>query len=249
MGPTRYTLKKAFLAPHTAYRRRKDADVGELGVAMLESQYYRPTMYRFLRACDRNPSLLVDARLDADSVVVDAGAYDGEWTEQIVTRYGATVHAFEPAPPAVEALTARVADMAGVVCHPYALGASDATVSIALDGPGSSVHADSGLFGSADVRVRDVVDVLDELGVDELDLLKVNIEGSEYDLLDRLVETGWLPRIRQVSVQFHEWHPDAYRRRRRIRRALRRTHEQAWNYPWVWEFWTLRGGTSDRDGW
>jgi hypothetical protein len=69
----------------------------------------------------------------------------------------------------------------------------------------------------------------------------VNIEGGEYDLFDRLIDIGWLPRVRSVLVQFHEWHPQAYRRRRAIRRALRRSHDEAWNYPFVWELWRRRG--------
>jgi hypothetical protein len=70
--------------------------------------------------------------------------------------------------------------------------------------------------------------------------MKVNIEGGEYDLFDRLVETDRLPRVQLVSVQFHEWHPHAHRRRRAIRRALRRSHQEVWCYPWVWELWQRR---------
>ena len=79
--------------------------------------------------------------------------------------------------------------------------------------------------------------MLDELGIEQIDLMKVNIEGGEYDLIDRLDTAGWLPRIALVSVQFHEWHPHAYRRRRAARRALPRHHVECWNYPWVWELW------------
>jgi len=73
--------------------------------------------------------------------------------------------------------------------------------------------------------------------IDEIDVLKINIEGGEYDLIDRLDQAGWLPRIRIVLVQFHEWHPKAYRRRRTNRRALQRHHREVWGYPWVWEQW------------
>jgi hypothetical protein len=87
------------------------------------------------------------------------------------------------------------------------------------------------------VQIRDVVAAFEKLGLEEIDLLKVNIEGGEYDLFDRLTSADWLRRIRFVSVQFHEWHPHAYRRRRAVRRALRRQHVECWNYAWVWELW------------
>ena len=40
------------------------------------------------------------------------------------------------------------------------------------------------------------------------------------DLLERMAETGLLRAVDTYLVQFHEWHPGAYRRRRGIRRAL-----------------------------
>jgi hypothetical protein len=70
--------------------------------------------------------------------------------------------------------------------------------------------------------------------------MKINIEGAEYDLLERLDAASWLHRIGALSIQFHEWHPQAHRRRRRIRQMLRRTHDQVWCYGWVWELWAMR---------
>ena len=85
--------------------------------------------------------------------------------------------------------------------------------------------------------------VLDSCGIERVDLCKVNIEGGEYDLFDRLIECDWTSRITNLSIQFHEWHPNAYRRRRAIRRALQRTHTEVWNYPFVWELWQARNAT------
>ena len=71
--------------------------------------------------------------------------------------------------------------------------------------------------------------------------MKVNIEGGEYDLFDRLIEAGSLGRFRQVSVQFHEWHPRAHGRRGSDTAGeLRRQHDEVWCYPWVWELWRRR---------
>jgi hypothetical protein len=124
----------------------------------------------------------------------------------------------------------------------YGLGAEDSVAHLSAAGPGSSIYAkDSPLGESAEVSIRDVVAVLDELEVDQVDLMKVNIEGGEFDLFDRLIEAGRLPSIRQIMIQFHEFHPDAYRRRHRVRKALRRSHEVVWDYPWVWEMWRRVG--------
>jgi FkbM family methyltransferase len=197
-------------------------------------------MYAFMRATAAKPDILSDADLDPDSVVLDVGAYVGDWSEEISRRYGAQIHAFEPGPNAGGKLRDRFAAAPNVTVHTYGLGATEARAPLALEGPGSTLRSGTGTFGSAVVQLRDVAAVLAELGVDHVDLCKLNIEGGEYDVFDRLIETGWLPRIRLVSVQFHEWHPKAYVRRRAIRRELRKTHDEVWAYPFVWELWRRR---------
>jgi FkbM family methyltransferase len=240
MPITRYTVKKALLAPHTVYKRRRSRDVDPFIRAILEAQYYRPTMYRFIAATAADPDLLLEADLDEDSVVLDVGAYIGEWSEAISRRYGSKIYAFEPVPNAVGMFSARLGGHANVEILPFGLAGSDVQAPLALEGPGSTVRRGRGTFGSAVVQLRDVAAVFEELHLGDIDLCKMNIEGGEYDVFDRLIATAWLPRMRLVSVQFHEWHPKAYARRRAIRRALRRTHEQVWNYPFVWELWRRR---------
>ncbi|MCC5951653.1 MAG: FkbM family methyltransferase [Acidimicrobiia bacterium] len=236
-----YAAKKALLSPRTAHRRRKAGEMAATTQQIFELSYYSDATFGFLEATIRNPDILVDADLDEHSVVLDVGAFVGQWCEKVVERYGATVHAFEPAPQAVAALRRRSAADPRIVTHPVGLSDRDTTATMEIHGPGSNVYSTTGEGDVVEIQLRDVAAVLDSLDVDRVDLLKVNIEGGEYDLFDRLIETGWLPRIRTVLVQFHEWHPGAYRRRFRIRRALSRHHRQVWNYPWMWEKWTRIG--------
>ena len=241
MAVSCYELKRRLLTPHTAYKRYRSRDLDAFARALLEAQYYRPTMYKFMEASGRDPEILVKADIDDTSVVLDVGAYEGDWSAKVADRYGSRIHAFEPNPTAAARMRAALAEHDNVSVHDYGLGADDDVVQLALEGPGSTAFRAAGTFGSASVRIRNVIAVLDELNLDEIDLCKVNIEGAEYDLFDRLIATGRLARIRLVSVQFHEWHPGAYRRRRSIRNALRRTHDLQWDYPFVWEFWSRRG--------
>jgi FkbM family methyltransferase len=237
MRISRYAAKRALLTPHTSFKRRQARDLDHVTRSILESQYYRPTMYRFAQATAADPNLLVDADIDASSIVLDIGAFVGDWSEAIARRYGSRIYAFEPNPNALGKLRRRVGDNPDVQIFEIGLGARDEETTLMLDGPGSSTYATSGQFGTATVRIRDVDRVLTDLQIDHIDLCKINIEGGEYELFDRMFETGWIERTRIVSVQFHEWLPRAYPRRRAIRRALARTHEEVWNYPFVWELW------------
>jgi len=234
-----YALKTRLLAPRTAWRRWRARGCDPLARGMLERHYYRRAMYEFMEAYGANRDMLIEADLDQASVVLDVGAYIGDWSEQIARRYGARIFAFEPNPEAFRVLTARLAGER-VQCFDYALGAADGDGVLSIVGPGSSLSASVPGAGTATVPVRDVVAIMDALGIGDVDLCKVNIEGGEFDLLERLMAADRLRRVRLLSVQFHEWQPGAYRRRRAIRRALARTHTEVWNYPWVWELWRRR---------
>lgn len=245
----RYRVKRTLLAPRTVLRRRRYRAAPRLAQTMLEQHAYSTSMLRFMGAVAANPDLLTDADLRPESIVVDAGAYVGEWAERIIERYGARLWAFEPNPVAFEKLRARLASRPGVTLAPYGLGFRDDRVPLALAGPASSVVPGAVADAASEqveIPIRDVAVVFEEVGLDHIDVLKVNIEGSEYDLFERLIATGWLERIELVSVQFHEWIPRAHRRRRAIRRALSKTHSEVWCYPWVWELWQRRGSSGLR---
>lgn len=240
MAPTLYELKRAVLTPRTVYKRWRERDMDPRVRPVYEQNYYRRPVYEFTGATIYKPDLLYDLPIDDSAVVLDVGAFWGDWTTQVVDRYGATVHAFEPAPPSVRRLERRFGDDPRVHVHGVGLGARDERLQLALSGPASSVYAQEGTFGATEVEIRDVAAVLNELGLDHIDVCKINIEGGEYDLLDRLAATGWLARIDHVLVQFHEWHPRAYQRRWRNRRALARTHDEVWCWSWIWEYWRRR---------
>ena len=178
------------------------------------------------------------ADLDSSSVAVDVGAFTGEVAEKLRSLYDCEVHAYEPNPELFPQLEAQFAEDPRVHAHPYGLGSADATLSMQLIGLGSSVYGpDDPDVAVAEVQIRDVATVLDQLGVAQVDYLKLNIEGAEFDLLDRFLDAGWQHRTRYLLIQFHEWYPRAHLRRWQLRRRLRKTHDQVWCYPWIHELW------------
>jgi len=76
------------------------------------------------------------------------------------------------------------------------------------------------------------------MGHDSIDLLKMNIEGGEFPLLERLLDAGLMPRIKRLQIQFHEFVPDAHARRAALVARMEETHQRQWNYDWVWECWS-----------
>jgi FkbM family methyltransferase len=210
----------------------------------LELQYYRPEYYRFIGANMVDPELLYPGPLGPDSVVLDVGAHNGDWAAHMVEKYDPRIVAFELDPATLPALIDRFRENPKVEVHGYGLHDRDDELRLSQRGMGSTTFEEPVPRPLGEprvlVRVRDVASVLAELNVGVIDLMKVNIEGGEFALLDRLIETAWMCRIRCLMVQFHEWIDGAHYRRFRIRSALGRTHLEDWNYDFIWEKWTVR---------
>jgi FkbM family methyltransferase len=237
-----FRLKRAVVSPYVWYMRRKCRKAPAALIALGEAQYYRPTLRRWILRVAEDPDLLHDAAIDGSSIVLDVGGFTGDWSARIIEKYDPNIYLFEPNPACFPALKERFSGNPKVRCFDYGLHREDATLPLLQAGMGSSVFSDTTAVtvASTIVRLRDIVSALDELGCDSPDLVKLNIEGGEYDVLERLIESDRLSRIRCLMVQFHEWRDGAYRRRRRIRRALMKSHDLDWDYPYIWEKWTRR---------
>lgn len=233
-----YNLKRFALAPRIWRGRRRAAGESDRARSFLEQHRYSPAAAEIMALKAIDPHLIHRVELDGSSIVWDVGAARGDGAADLRALSSGTIHAFEPHPGSYEHIDLRFAGDDGVRPHPYGLGDHDAAAVLELAGPGSSLHGGlRGGFATAEVAIRDVADVFAELGDDRVDLVKINIEGGEYDLLDRMMETGLVGHVRYLLIQFHEWHPRAHRRRRQIRRGLSASHTEVWCYPWIWELW------------
>ena len=127
--------------------------------------------------------------------MIDFGAYIGFTALHAASR-GVEVHAFEPNPSAHDLLVRNVAANPALASHMHlfqqGVGVRDDTVMLY-----AKAHADSGASlrqtierGSvidgtpaAMVRIRSASAVLQELGLNHRTLLKIDIEGAEYQVL------------------------------------------------------------------
>ena len=238
-----YQLKKAILYPRKLYMRHKEKlEPGFMRSAM-ELHYYRPAFYKWLGAINANRLLLHEADINTHSIVLDAGAYTGDWAQEILDRYSPTLYAFEPDPRNYKQLEKKAETAPGLVSYSFGLGAKNETVRMALEYLGSSVFSDtSGKKGVpwAEVEIKDISTVWKSLALDRVDFMKINIEGAEFPLLERMIECNLLKKVDCFLIQFHEWHPGAYKRRRKIRRALGESHRLVWDYHFIWEKWVLK---------
>lgn len=238
-----YELKKAALYPRKVYMRQKEKlEPGFMRSAM-ELHYYRPAFYKWLNAISADRLLLHEADLDKNSIVIDAGAYTGDWAQEILEKYSPTIYAFEPDPRNYKQLRQKMDSIRSVVTYSFGLGAKTETLHMTLEHLGSSMFYDASVKKGtplAEVEIKDISTVWTSLALDRVNFMKINIEGAEFPLLERMIECSLVAKVDCFLIQFHEWHPDAYKRRRKIRAALSDTHRLVWDYHFVWEKWLLK---------
>ena len=189
-------------------------------------------------ALEGDRTLRLEYPLTTSSVVWDVGGYEGQWASDIYARYRCKITVFEAMPDFAAAITARFAANDDITVEAIGIGSHDHTILLSSDADSSSA------FKRADrqlpCEVRDVVGHLERSRAQDIALMKVNIEGGEYDLLERLIDSGTIERIEHLQVQFHDFVPDAERRMEEIKVALRRTHDLTYEFPFVWEGWERR---------
>jgi FkbM family methyltransferase len=169
-----------------------------------EKEYYNKLAYN-----------KVFMNLNAGSICVDLGANIGEVTN-ILSKSGAEVHAFEPNPDAFKKLQERFRDNSKI--HIYNKGALDKNTTMKLymsplscynkeyysqmsSVYSSKINIDKNNF--VEVDIIDFSDFLEKLN-GNVDILKIDIEGAEYCILEKIIENNLYKKCKNILVETHE---------------------------------------------
>lgn len=186
-------------------------------------------------------TLRLDYDLDENSVVFDVGGYEGHWASDIFGRFCCTIYIFEPVKHFADGIAKRFERNKKIHSQRVGLAGESKSLSITVDAYASSTFKGRG--ESQIIELMDAVQFIDQHNIPRIDLMKVNIEGGEYELLERLIDTGYIERVTDLQVQFHDFVPDAETRMHGIQEKLRKTHATTYQYPFVWENWRLKQST------
>ena len=176
-----------------------------------------------------------DYDLRPESVVLDLGGYEGQWASDLYARQRCRIHVFEPVREFADFMTSRFSRNPDIEVHAFALGASNRTTTISIAGASSSTHKTKS--SRVPAEFRDVSEWFAAAGLTDVALMKINIEGGEYELLERMLDEDLVARVAAIQVQFHNFVEDADSKMERIQQRLAATHTPAWQYRYIWENW------------
>jgi FkbM family methyltransferase len=189
-------------------------------------------------AANGDKTLRLEYDLNADSVVFDVGGYEGQWASDIFGRYGCTIHVFEPIPAFADSIRRRFSHNPRIYVHSFGLAAAPRVATMYEAADSSSLFQQS--RKNVEVKLAGIAEFLEEQGLGRIDLMKINIEGGEYELLEFMIERALTGRVHDLQIQFHDFVDDAQHRMNTIQQHLARTHYQTYAYEFVWENWRLK---------
>ncbi len=152
--------------------------------------------------------------LTADSIVYSLGVGDDiDFDLAVIEKYGVQVHAFDPTPSSIDMLDATDLPQQ-FAFHPWAVSASDGGLSLyphlRKDGTKSDIMytmiaEEETVDDAIEVPAYSLSTISEKLGHERSDLMKMDIEGAEYEVLDGLLSSSIKPT--QLLVEFHHRFP------------------------------------------
>lgn len=184
-------------------------------------------------------NLLVDnLELTANDLVFDIGAYTGEYSANLASKYGCKIYAFEPVKEYYEIARDKLKNYNNVSLYNFGFSDKETVAIISKNMDSSSIWKK----GEKEERIqlRKISDFIQSKNIKDIALIKINIEGAEYEVLNDLNASNIVKDIRVILIQFHNFVSNYEIRKSIARTQLEMNHKLDYSYELVWEKWSRR---------
>ncbi len=153
---------------------------------------------------------IVTSHLGPDAVIYSGGVgEDITFEQELIRRFGVKIHIFDPSPVAKRTIALANTDL--LLFKPIGLAASSTANFSVGGGADSSLWLKAGASGNERLPCTSLSQEMEINGHDCIDLLKIDIEGFEYEVLQSCLSKNI--HIRQICVEFHDFFPEVPRAR------------------------------------
>lgn len=187
---------------------------------------------------------ILAGRMRAGANILSGGAgNDISFEVELAVKYGCRVAIFDPSPTGAATFQKLSPVPSGLMCHLH--GLAGATTDVVFSAPKDPVEGSfttasgEGLLDKVTFKCLSPKDALRVAGFDGLELLKLDIEGFEYEFLRAAMRDGLRPA--QIAVEFHHFFKEVSICRtlgmiRLLRRhGYRLVHKNRYDYLFVQE--------------
>ena len=186
--------------------------------------------------------LRLDYDLNEQSIVFDLGGYKGWFAENIDKKFQSKIYVFEPSISLYREMCDKFKTKFNIKLLNYGLSDVNGDLELVKNGDASYLSEYGNTSNPKDteiVKIKSFFETYNNLGIDDIDLLKINVEGAEYAIMNDIFENNLQSKIKNFQIQFHHVSSECDDHLISIRNKLSKTHTQKWNYEWVWESWEI----------
>jgi len=193
--------------------------------------------------------------LNKDSIVLDFGGFTGGFAENIASKYGCRVYVYEAVNRYYQQIVKK--KNPNLIAFNCGVSTMNGTTHIHVCDEGSAIREYAEQKKKNDkndsyqrnvakyaheplekIVIRDVVQILNEY--DHVDLLKINIEGIEYEILPHIINSGYINKIKHLQIQFHDFVNNNDVLHTNITSELKKSHNLIFESMWNWSFFTKK---------
>lgn len=183
--------------------------------------------------------LKYEMNFKSNGLILDIGSYVGEYTKKLLDKNPKmTFWLYEPIPEYYRACLVRFKDRENVSVYQKAVSADGRDIRMQIDGLRSrqELKTNDEVLEFASINIQEIFD-----SVSEIELLKMNIEGMEYECLNQLILSNSLIKANYLLIQFHNFESEAEKKRNLVIKAIEEDFTNVFTFEWIWELWIRKG--------
>ena len=184
-------------------------------------------------------TLRIDYSLNESSVVFDLGGYHGQWSKTIADKYNPYIYVFEPIKSFYEICKNTLTEKNKVTIINAAAFDKNGSADFYLQNDATSMMIQESHTGIEVCELVDINEFIEKENIETIDLIKINIEGPEYQILNHLIDSGKIEIFKNIQVQFHEI-ADRKSEYLKLQEDLSKTHQLTYQFIGIWENWQLK---------
>lgn len=178
-------------------------------------------------------------KLEQEGLVLDIGSYVGNYTRKVLVKNPKmTFWLYEPIPSYFNTCVNKFKNRENIVVYQTAVSADGRNFQMQSDGLRSrqgSAASSEGISVDS-ISIQTIFD-----SVTEIELVKMNIEGMEYECLEQLIHSNSLIKSKYLLIQFHNFEKESHNRRDVLRKKISRNFNNIYTFEWMWELWIRKG--------
>jgi FkbM family methyltransferase len=177
--------------------------------------------------------------LNENSIVIDLGCYIGEFTKIMEDKFNCYIYSFEPIKLFHDVCVDKFKNNSKIKVYKAGLSNENKKVDFTIGGEASSMFSDENR-PEIDVDLIKIDDFLEQEKIQKVNVLKMNIEGGEYDLLEYMIKNNLTEKFENIQVQFHDNVFEGWEEKYNfIINNLTKTHHLTYKFEFKFENWEI----------